>query len=143
MADDTLSETWLATRLGLDPREVDAMRRGGELIAVRRPGGQEWRYPAWQFRRGFERIPGIERVVAAGRDAGLDDERLASLLSLKAGMTSGRPLAGVVREGRVDHVGGGGPGGGAPGGAGESPGRGPPGAFNGVGLPLFPFPPRG
>jgi hypothetical protein len=102
--DDSLSESWLATRLGVDPRRVDAMRRSGELIALRTPGRQEWRYPAWQFQRGFEPIPGIERVTAAGREAGLDENGLASFLSLKTGMTNGRTLADVLREGRVDHV---------------------------------------
>jgi len=43
-------------------------------------------------------------VVAAGREAGLDENRLATVLSLKTGMTNARPLADVLREGRVDHV---------------------------------------
>jgi hypothetical protein len=102
--DDTLSAAWLGSRIGIDTRRVDAMRRGGELIAFRRPGSQEWRYPAWQFTRGFERVPGLEVVIAAGREAGLDGNALVSLLSLKTGMTGSRPLADVLREGRVDHV---------------------------------------
>jgi len=43
-------------------------------------------------------------VTAAGRQAGLDENGLASFLSLKTGMTNGRTLADVLREGRVDHV---------------------------------------
>lgn len=102
--DDTLSASWLGARIGLDPRQVDAMRRGGELIAFRHAGSQDWRYPSWQFTRGFERIPGLEAVIAASRAAGLDGNALVSLLSLKTGMTNARPLADVLREGRVDHV---------------------------------------
>ena len=102
--DDSLTASWLGPRIGVDPRQVEIMRRGGELIAFRRPGSQEWRYPAWQFRRGFERIQGLEAVIAAGREAGLDGNALTSLLSLKTGMTNARPLADVLREGRVDHV---------------------------------------
>ena len=41
--------TWLAERLAVDPAMIDAMRRDGELIAVREPGSTEWLYPPWQF----------------------------------------------------------------------------------------------
>ena len=46
---DCLPGTWLAERLAVDPLKIDAMRRAGELIAVREPGSDEWLYPAWQF----------------------------------------------------------------------------------------------
>ena len=55
---DLLAATWLADRMAIDPARIDAMRRGGELIAVREPGSTEWSYPAWQFRA---------REAAAGR----------------------------------------------------------------------------
>jgi hypothetical protein len=102
--DDSLSGTWLASRLGIEPHRLDAQRRAGEVLAARRPGEMEWRYPAWQFKRGFELIPGIDRVVAAARAAGVDDERLSELLGQRAGLVQGGTLADQLREGRVDHV---------------------------------------
>ena len=35
---EALPATWLAERMAVDPARIDAMRRGGELIAVRAPG---------------------------------------------------------------------------------------------------------
>ena len=104
MPDESLTGDWLASRLGIEPRKLDAMRRGGELIAVRDPGSQEWRYPSWQFQRGFRLVPGIDRVTAAARDRGIGDERLARLLSNRSGLVQGRPLAELLRDGNVDHV---------------------------------------
>ena len=47
--EDCLPGTWLAARLAVDPFLIDAMRRDGELVAVREPGSTEWLYPGWQF----------------------------------------------------------------------------------------------
>lgn len=104
MADDTLSGSWLAARLGIEPGRLDAMRRDGQILATRDAGAQEWRYPSWQFARGFTLLPGIDRVIAAARQSGLDEERLVTLLSQRAGLMQGRPLGELLREGRVDHV---------------------------------------
>ena len=68
----TLPATWLASRMAVDPARIDAMRRAGELIAVREPGSTEWRYPAWQFDAGEPR-PAVARVVAAARESGIDE----------------------------------------------------------------------
>ena len=46
---DSLTGSWLAERLAIDPLKIEAMRRAGELIAVREPGSGDWHYPAWQF----------------------------------------------------------------------------------------------
>jgi hypothetical protein len=100
----TLPATWLASRLAVDPARIDAMRRAGELIAVREPGSIEWRYPAWQFDAGKPR-PSVARVVAVARESGVDETRLYDLLTTRLGLRdSGRRLVDLLLEGRDDEV---------------------------------------
>ena len=80
--------TWLAARMAVDPSRIDAMRRAGELIAVREAGSTEWRYPAWQFDAGRPR-PSVARVVAAARESGVDEARLYELLTKPLGLRDG------------------------------------------------------
>jgi hypothetical protein len=102
---DTIAATWLAARLAVEPAKIDLMRREGELIAVRERGSVEWRYPAWQFESGKPRR-GIARIVAAARDAGIDESRLYDVLTAPLGLRgSGRPrLVDLLLEGREDEV---------------------------------------
>lgn len=101
---ETLPATWLAERAAVDPAKIDALRRAGELIAVREPGSTEWRYPAWQFDNGKPRT-GIARVVAAARDCGLDDGELYAVLTSPLGLRGdGRTLVDLLLEGREDEV---------------------------------------
>ena len=101
---DALPATWLAERLAVDPARIDAMRRAGELIAVREPGSTEWRYPAWQFDGSVPR-PGIARVVATARAQRLGEARLYELLTTPLGLREGgRRLADLLVDGREDDV---------------------------------------
>ena len=101
----TVPATWLAERLAVDPARIDALRRAGELIAVREPGSTEWRYPAWQFEAAGRPRPSIARVVAAAREVGLDESRLYDLLTTPLGLRdSGRRLVDLLLEGRDDEV---------------------------------------
>jgi hypothetical protein len=103
---ECVAATWLGERLAIDPARIEAMRRAGELIAVRKPGATEWLYPAWQF-QGWTPRAGVSRVVGAARAAGVTDERLYDLLTAPLGLTrSGgeRRLADLLVEGRVDDV---------------------------------------
>ncbi|HEU4971612.1 MAG TPA: hypothetical protein VFT35_06825 [Gaiellaceae bacterium] len=101
---ETLPATWLAERAAVDPAKIDALRRAGELIAVREPGSTEWRYPAWQFDNGKPRT-GIARVVAAARDCGLDDGELYAVLTSPLGLRGDvRTLVDLLLEGREDEV---------------------------------------
>jgi hypothetical protein len=101
---ETLPATWLAERLAVDPARIDAMRRGGELIAVREPGSSEWRYPAWQFDGGAPR-PGVARVIATARARRIDDARLYELLTSPLGLRDRRTrLADLLVDGREDEV---------------------------------------
>ena len=102
---DSIAATWLAARLAVEPARIDAMRRGGELIAVREPGSTEWRYPAWQFDRWKPRR-GIARVVAAARDVGLDETQLYDVLTTPLGLRESgrRRLVDLLLEGREDAV---------------------------------------
>ena len=49
---DSLTGSWLAERLAIDPLKIEAMRRAGELIAVREPGSGDWHYPPGSSSRG-------------------------------------------------------------------------------------------
>jgi hypothetical protein len=100
----TLPATWLAERAAVDPARIDALRRGGELIAVREPGSTEWRYPAWQFEDGKPRAA-VARIVAVARERGLDDTQLFDLLTARLGLRDeGRTLVDLLVEGREDEV---------------------------------------
>jgi hypothetical protein len=98
-----LTTPWLATRMGLQSAQVEALRRAGELLGVRRPDGQVV-YPAWQFGRDGRPLPALRRLVIAARAKGIADERLVELLSLRAGLTGDHRLIDALRAGREDEV---------------------------------------
>jgi hypothetical protein len=101
---ETLPATWLAARLAVDPAHIDALRRAGELIAVREPGSAEWRYPAWQFDHGKPRRS-VARIVATARASGIDDTKLFDVLTAQLGLRDrGRSLVDLLQEGRDDEV---------------------------------------
>ena len=101
----TLAGPWLAARMGIDPARLDALRRAGELIAVREPGSTEWRYPSWQFENGKPRRD-VSRLTAEARDAGVDETRLYGLLTAPMGLggVERRTLVDLLLEGRADEV---------------------------------------
>lgn len=100
---ECLSASWLAERFAVDPGRIEAMRRDGELIAVREEGTVEWRYPSWQLEgRTPRRV--VPRVVAAAREAGLSERRLYEVLTAPMGIRGERRLVDLVREGRDEDV---------------------------------------
>lgn len=104
LADESLSGSWLSTRLGVGTNRLDAMRRAGELLGVRRPGGWDFLYPAWQFAPDGSPLPVIERLVAAGREAGMTDERLYEVLAARTGIGGEDRVADALREGKDEYV---------------------------------------
>jgi hypothetical protein len=95
--------SWLAVRLGIEPLKLEAMRRDGELIAVREPGTTTWLYPPWQF-DGRNPLPSIPRIVRAARETGLDQGRLFTILTARRGLGSEGRVYELLREGRADDV---------------------------------------
>jgi hypothetical protein len=102
--DRALSASWLSTRWGVDTVRINAMRREGELLAVRPAGTQEWRYPSWQFDTDGSVKPDVARVLAAARERGIDSERLSEILQRRSGLTGSTRLLDDLLAGRVDHV---------------------------------------
>jgi hypothetical protein len=101
---ESLSGSWLSSRLGVGTQRLDAMRRAGELLGVRRPGGQDYLYPAWQFDpEGIVR-PIVPRVIETARGNGISDERLYEVLTNRAGLSGGSRLVDALRDGRDDYV---------------------------------------
>lgn len=104
---DCLSASWLSERLAVDVARIDAMRRAGELIAVRPGSSPEWLYPAWQFTGGEPR-PVVRRILSAAREAKLGERRLYDVLTLPLGLGSradgARRLADLIVTGADDQV---------------------------------------
>ena len=101
---NALSASWLSTKWGIDTVKINAMRRAGELLAVRPAGSHEWQFPAWQFGPDGQVRPEVQRVLEAARKRGLRPEQLEVLLERKSGMTGGGRLRDEVVAGRMDHV---------------------------------------
>jgi hypothetical protein len=99
-----LSASWLSTKWGVDTVKINAMRRAGELIAVRPAGSQEWRFPAWQFGPDGHVRPEVARVLAAARERGVPPEKVSELLERRSGMTGGGRLRDDLLAGRIEHV---------------------------------------
>jgi hypothetical protein len=104
LAEESLSGSWLSTRLGVGTHRLDAMRRAGELLGVRRPGGQDYLYPGWQFAPDGRPLPALERLVLAGRGRGMSDQRLYDVLSARSGISGDERLADALRAGRDEYV---------------------------------------
>ena len=104
LTEESLSGSWLSSRLGVGTQRLDAMRRAGELLGVRRPGGYDFLYPAWQFGTDGQPLPVTARLVQAGRGAGLSDERLYEVLAARAGISGEARLADALREGKDEYV---------------------------------------
>ena len=104
LTDESLSGSWLSTRLGVGTQRLDAMRRAGELLGVRRPGGYDYLYPAWQFAPDGKPRQGIRQLITTARGNGMSDERLYEVLAGRTGISGGARLADALRDGRDDYV---------------------------------------
>jgi hypothetical protein len=98
-----LRGAWLAMKLGVEPRALDARRRAGELLAVPEEHGDDHLYPMWQFGPDGNVLPAVSRALAAARRAGLSEEELYRLLGRRH-MTGGGRLLDALREGREEPV---------------------------------------
>jgi hypothetical protein len=101
---DALSASWLSTKWGVDTVKINAMRRAGELVAVRPAGSQEWHFPAWQFGADGQLRPEVQRALVFARQSGVRPEQLGALLERRSGITGGERLRDDLLAGRVDHV---------------------------------------
>ncbi len=104
LEEESLGRPWLAARLGVPSARVDRMRREGELLGVRPPDRWEHLYPAWQFDGDGKPLASVSRVVRAAREAGLNEIELYEVLQRRSGLTGGRTLVDVLRDGGEDHV---------------------------------------
>ena len=103
LAAESLTTEWLGSRLGVDPARIEAMRRAGELLGVREPGGRVYRYPAWQFNGNGKPLAVIQDLIRDVRAAGAGDDELYAILSRRSGM-GGKRLAEYLKAGDYEYV---------------------------------------
>src|SRR5262249_11583317 len=97
LARETLSSSWLGSRLGGGA----SRRRHGRPLGGRLPAPTARLYPVWQLGPDWRPLPIVPRLVRAAREAGLDELELYRLLtSTRVGLTGGRSarLADVLAE---------------------------------------------
>ena len=87
-------------------RDAPARRDAPLGRAAGRPpaGGQDYLYPAWQFAPDGKPLPVITRLVHAGRDAGISDDRLYEVLAARTGISGDARLADALRDGKDEYV---------------------------------------
>jgi hypothetical protein len=102
--DRALTTSWLAAKLGTQSGRIDAMRRAGQLYAIRRPGEQDYLYPSWQFDENGRPLPFVERLMQTAREAGLDDRELEEVLNRRAGLVGGKRVVDLIGSGAEEHV---------------------------------------
>jgi len=104
--EDAYGGTWLAIKLGIEPRELDRQRRAGDYVAYRAADGREteYLYPAWQLDASGRPLPGVAELVRAARARGLGDDELAALMLRREGLTGSTRLADAFRAGHTDRV---------------------------------------
>lgn len=99
----SLTQSWLAVRLGTQPAKVDAMRRAGLLIGVRGDDGGTV-YPSWQFGPDGKAREVVPRLKAAATRRGIDEERLNELMTMRSGLTGSRRLVDALGVGADEEV---------------------------------------
>ncbi len=98
-----MTTEWLASRLGLQPARVEGLRRAGQLVGLRRSDGRH-EFPSWQFGRDGRLLAVVPRLVAAAREAGVDDRRLHDIVTMRDGLTGGRRLSELLHDGGEEQV---------------------------------------
>ncbi len=102
-----LTTDWLAARLGVQPARVEALRRAGELLGIRRADGTHT-FPSWQFGKDGRPLPLLARLIGAARAAGIHDEKLHELVSHRIDRLGrnryGTDLASVPDEQLLRHL---------------------------------------
>ena len=103
MAISGLSTDWLAARMGVQPARVEALRRAGELLGVRRPDGKHV-FPSWQFGTDGRPLPLVARLVQAARAAGIDDSALHELVARRMGSSGRARVTAALAHDSADDV---------------------------------------
>ena len=101
---ESLSSAWLASRLGVEPRRVNAMRTAGEIFGVPNESGRDHLFPLWQFGPDGRPLPIVGRLLASADEAGVDPIALYRYLNKRVGLTGHRRNLHLLLNGGAEHV---------------------------------------
>ena len=101
---DCLPAATVARGLGVSRQRLHQRRRDGRLLALTLPGPRGSLYPAWQFAEDGGIVAGLERVLAAAREAELGPEALHALMSAPSDRLGGAVPADLLARGDADRI---------------------------------------
>ncbi len=103
LGEECYRTTEVEEMLGVSRERLRQLREGGKLVGVAEDGRHTTLYPYWQF--GEEGLlKGLEEIVAAARDAGMDPETLHFFMTEPNERLGGRAPAELLRGGEAGHV---------------------------------------
>jgi DNA-binding protein HU-beta len=104
LREECVSTKSVAEGLGVSRQRLHQLRRQGRLLAVLPRSRRGSLYPAWQFTEEGEIVNGLERVIRAAREAGIDEETLHFFMVEPNERLEGETPANLLARGQVDRV---------------------------------------
>lgn len=104
LKEETLRSGEVEKLLGVGRERLRHLRGQGRLLGIVRGERRPTLYPRWQFTPEGEIVEGLEEVVVASREAGMDPETLHFFVTEPNEHLGGAPPAELLEENRADEV---------------------------------------
>jgi hypothetical protein len=105
LRDETLRSGAVEKIIGVGRERIRQMREGGRLLGIVQGERRPTLYPYWQFTEDGKVVEGLEEVVAASREVGMDPETLHFFMTEPDGRIGGAtPPVELLRRGGTEEV---------------------------------------
>lgn len=105
LRDETLRSGAVEKIIGVGRERIRQMREGGRLLGIVQGERRPTLYPYWQFTEDGKVVEGLEEVVAASREVGMDPETLHFFMTEPDERIGGAtPPVELLRRGGAEEV---------------------------------------
>lgn len=104
LREESLRSGAVEKALGVGRERLRQMRERGQILGLAQGERRPTLYPYWQFGGDGEIVDGMEEIIAALRDAGMDPETLHFFMTEPDERLGGARPVELLRDGRVEEV---------------------------------------